>query len=77
MLTPFVVKKGSKIRLSVSGSIPVPLSSIETATNSPCAAAWPRTAGTRSTFRATILSFPPNGIASRALITMFRIAVSN
>ena len=77
--TALVVKNGSKTRSMISGGMPVPVSETAIRTYRP-AATSPRSRASKSsssTFDVSILSSPPFGIASRALIDRLRIAFSS
>ncbi len=66
-----VVKNGSKILSSTSEGMPSPVSATSIATKSPASGASSSTA-----LRAPIVTVPPSGMASRALITRLSSAVS-
>ena len=74
----FVVKNGSKIRATVAGSIPPPVSRNDSLTCGPgcagrCSAA---NLASRSTSRVSMARVPPVAMASRALTAKFRMICS-
>jgi hypothetical protein len=72
--TSLVVKKGSKTRSRISGGIPQPVSVTDTSTYDP--GKHPATApSSRTTFRVSISSTPPSGMASRAFRAKLRRAL--
>src|SRR3546814_6053584 len=73
-----VVKKGSKMRSAISFEIPLPVSVTQIDRYWPGGRSRSRAARSSShLFAVSIVSRPPSGIASRALIERFRSALSS
>src|SRR3546814_10683765 len=73
-----VVKKGSKMRSAISFEIPLPVSVTQIDRYWPGGRSRSREARSSShLFAVSIVSRPPSGIASRALIERFRSALSS
>ena len=74
--TGLVVKNGSNTRSSRSGAMPVPVSIIASATNSPASGPAAEPASS-TTLRACNVMVPPSGMASRALTAILTSARSS